>query len=231
MNNEVKAAILLILLSFIVGTYAYALLPSRVIAYWNIAGQPDGYLPKAVGVFLGPDIILVLFLIFIIVPRMSQFRANVDTFRADYYRFMLSTIVAYLVLYLQAILWNMGLMISFNLTLPILSGCLFFYIGVVLKNSKRNWFIGIMTPLLSAHETIWDQTHKTAGNFFEVAGVLSVLSGFVSPYAFLAVLGLLVIGVLGLMIYTHTHAKSIANKKNPPNAGRNARNRRLEHGK
>ncbi|MGQ9811085.1 MAG: SdpI family protein [bacterium] len=73
-------------------------------------------------------------------------------------------------IHFQVILWNVGNKISPNLTLQLGIGLLCFYIGILLKNAKRNWFIGIRTPWTVSSEKVWDETHKIAGKLFKIAG-------------------------------------------------------------
>jgi uncharacterized membrane protein len=68
-------------------------------------------------------------------------------------------------IHLQVILWNAGTEISPNITLPIGIGLLFFYIGILCENAKRNWFIGIRTPWTLSSEILSGIRHiKSAGS-------------------------------------------------------------------
>jgi uncharacterized membrane protein len=226
MRNEVKITILLVLFSFIVGAYAYMMLPARMTTYWDISGMPTGAMPKAIGAFLGPDALFLLFVIFMIIPQIGSLRASIETFRPDYCRFMLGMTAVFFLIYLQAILWNLGTMISFALTLPILLGCLFFYFGVVLENAQRNWFIGVVTPRVLSSEAAWDETHKTAGHIFKVAGALAILSVLAPPYGFFIILGLLLVAVVGLIAYTHLRPVEVEKSDKRQAKRRKKRNRK-----
>lgn len=202
MENELRAAILLILVSFAVGAYAYALLPEQVASHWGLSGQADGYMPKAFGAFLLPVMLLVLFAVFVIIPRIDPLRANIQLFKPYYYGFVLVITAFMFIVYLQTILWNLGTMISFNLTLPVLLGGLFFYTGIVLEKAKRNWFIGIRTPWTLSSDEVWDKTHRLGGKLFKAVGVASVVC-ILLPAAFLIVIGLLIGASVGLVAYSY----------------------------
>jgi uncharacterized membrane protein len=58
-----------------------------------------------------------------------------------------------------------------------LIGLLFFYIGILLENAKRNWFIGIRTPWTLSSEKVWNKTHKLGSKMFKISGII-VLIGF-----------------------------------------------------
>ena len=66
------------------------------------------------------------------------------------------------------ITWNMG--VQFNMTqffVPAI-GILFFYIGTILKYTKRNWFVGIRTPWTLSSDVVWEKTHKLGGKLFKI---------------------------------------------------------------
>jgi uncharacterized membrane protein len=94
-------------------------------------------------------------------------------------------------------------MVSFNLTLPVLLGGLFFYTGIVLEKVKKNWFIGIRTPWTISSDEVWDKTHRLGGKIFKAVGVVSVVSVLLPAYAFLIVIGLLVGAAVGLVAYSY----------------------------
>jgi uncharacterized membrane protein len=52
--------------------------------------------------------------------------------------------------------------------------------GVVLLNSKRNWFIGIRTPWTLSSDTVWEKTHKLGAILFEISALV-MLFGILLP--------------------------------------------------
>lgn len=203
MENELKAAVLLVLASFAVGAYAYALLPEQVASHWGISGEANGYMPKTVGAFLLPVLLLVLFAVFVVIPRIDPLRANIETFKTHYYGFVLVITAFLFLVYVQSILWNLGTMISFSLTMPVLFAGLFFYVGILLEKAKRNWFIGIRTPWTLSSDEVWDRTHRLGAKVFKAVGVASVVSVLLPAYAFFIVIGLLVAAAVGLVAYSY----------------------------
>jgi uncharacterized membrane protein len=203
MENELKAAILLILLSFAVGAYAYALLPEQVVSHWNLSGNADGYLPKFFGAFLIPGMLVLLLVLLVTLPKIDPLRANIEAFKTHYYRFVLVIMSFLFLVYLQSILWNLGTRISFNVSMPVLLGCLFFYVGILLEKSKRNWFVGIRTPWTLSSDEVWGKTHRLGAKIFKVAGGLAVVSVLLPAYAFVIVIGLVVAAALGTVIYSY----------------------------
>ena len=129
-----------VIVSFIIGIYLYSQMPEQMASHWNAQGQVDDYMPRFWGVFLMPLVLVVLTLLFIIIPRIDPLKKNIEKFRKYYDGFIILFFIFMLLVYVQTILWNLGIEISPNLVFPILMGLLFFYIGILLENAKRNWF-------------------------------------------------------------------------------------------
>jgi len=141
-----KIPIAIIILSFFVGVYFYPKMPDRMASHWNIRSEVDGYLPKFWGLFLMPLVSLVMFGLFLAVPKIDPLKENIKKFEKYYCGFILTMIVFLFYIYILTIGANLDL--EFNMGMLLIPGMslLFFYIGLMLENSKRNWFIGIRTP-------------------------------------------------------------------------------------
>lgn len=94
-----------------------------------------------------PFILIGPTLLFVAIPRIDPLKLNIEKFRKYYDGFIVLFFVFMLSIHFQIILWNIGIEISPNVILPIGLGLLFFYVGVLCENAKRNWFIGIQNPL------------------------------------------------------------------------------------
>ncbi|MEW6721851.1 MAG: SdpI family protein [Candidatus Micrarchaeota archaeon] len=203
MENTLKGCILLIALSFALGAYAYPSLPEQSASHWNFDGEADGYSPRLFVAFFIPALLAALTALLVLLPRIDPLRANIESFRGHYYGFILAMAIFLAVIHAQAILWNLGYPVSFSLTMPILLGGLLFYLGIVLEKSKRNWFIGIRTPWTLSSDVVWERTHKAGGKVFKVAGILMLFGAVLPSFAFLMIIGLVVLASLGTAAYSY----------------------------
>ncbi|OGO05207.1 MAG: hypothetical protein A2Y60_01295, partial [Chloroflexi bacterium RBG_13_54_9] len=153
----------IILLSFILGLSFYSQMPERMATHWNAKGQVDGYMSRLWGSFILSLILLPVILLFLAIPRIDPLRANIEKFRRYYDGFIILFSIFMLALQLQVILWNIGIKVSPNVILPIALGLLFYYLGILIENAKRNYFIGIRTPWTLNSDAVWDKTHKVGG--------------------------------------------------------------------
>jgi len=169
--------LIFVIVSFIIGIYLYPKMPEQMASHWNAQGNVDDYMPKFWGVFLMPFVFAGLALLFIVIPRIDPLKKNIEKFRKYYDGFIILFLIFMLLVYFQTILWNLGIEISPNIVIPIGLGFLFFYIGILFENAKRNWFIGIRTPWTLSSEKVWNKTHRLGSKMFKISGIV-VLFGF-----------------------------------------------------
>jgi uncharacterized membrane protein len=151
----------IIILSFLAGVYFYPQMPEVVASHWNAQGEVDGYMPKSWGLFLMPLLLVGLFLLFLLIPKIDPLKENIKKFRRYFDGFTALLILFLFYVYLLTIFWNIGSRFNMGqLMIPAL-GILFYYCGILVENAKRNWFIGIRTPWTLSSETVWDKTHRS----------------------------------------------------------------------
>jgi len=173
-------ALAIIVASFALGIYFYPQLPETVASHWDSAGQVNGYLNRFWGAFLMPIIILAMFLLFLIIPKIDPLSENIKKFRR-YFDWLIVLIMVFMVyVYLLSVLWNLGKEFNLSQFLIPAFGLLFFYMGVLVENAQRNWSIGIRTPWTLSSDEIWNKTHQIGGKLFKISGIITLL-GIVFP--------------------------------------------------
>lgn len=144
----------IILTSFIIGICFYPQVPERMASHWNVKGEVDGYMSRFWGSFFMPLVLIGIALLFLTIPRIDPLKANIERFRRYYDGFIVLFFIFMLCIYIQSVLWNVGIEIRPNVTLPIGVGLLLFYAGILVENAKRNWFMGIRTPWTLSNEAV-----------------------------------------------------------------------------
>jgi uncharacterized membrane protein len=185
-------------------------MPDKLAFHWNIKGQVDNYVSKFWGLFMMPLISVGLLLLFVIIPKIDPLRHNIEKFRKYYDYFIVLLLLFLFYIYALTLVWNMG--ITFNMTQAISPtfGLLFFYIGILVENAKRNWFIGIRTPWTLSSEKVWNKTHKLGGKLFKIAGIIAFF-GILSPtYAIIFVF----LPVIAVAIYAVAYSYFEYQKEN-----------------
>ena len=172
-------------------------------SHWNAAGQVDGYTSKFWGVFLMPIITIVLVGFFLIIPQIDPLKANIAKFRGAFNWFIVA-FVAYM-LYIHALTLAASLGFQFNMTIMLLPvvGLLFIGIGYMMRQAKRNFFIGIRTPWTLSSETVWDETHKLGAKMFMFGGAVTIVSAFLGENGIWLMLATILVVAFVPIIYSY----------------------------
>ena len=193
----------LILASFVLGAYLYPIMPERMASHWDASGSVNGYMPKLSGLFLMPIISTVLFLAFLVIPRIDPLKENIAKFRAYFDLFILLLFGFLFYLYLLTILWDLGYRFNIIQLMAPAIGLLIFYAGVLTENAKQNWFIGVRTPWTLSSVRVWNKTNRLAGKLFKAAGILAVLGAGLPQYAIFFILVPVILAGVYPIIYSY----------------------------
>jgi len=83
-------------------------------------------------------------------------------------------------------------------------GIWFFYLGSIMKQLKRNWFIGVRTPWTLSSDKVWEKTHKFASKIFKVWGGLIILTIFIpAEYSIWVILVSSFIVLIWIVLYSY----------------------------
>ena len=195
--------LIIILISFVVGIYFYPQVPQKIASHWNIHGEVDGYLPKFWGLFLLPMILVIMFLLFVLIPRIDPLKENIEKFRKYFDWFIIIIVLFLCYLYALVILWSFGSRFNMAEMLAPAFAVIFYFSGVLIKNAKRNWFIGIRTPWTLSNEIVWEKTHKIGGKLFKISGIIAFIGTFFPKISFWLVIVPIVFTVFYTIIYSY----------------------------
>ena len=159
---------LFVLAGFAIVALAYPALPDPMPSHWNAAGQVNGWLPKFWGSLLLPIITAALWLIFLVLPRISPRGFEMEPFLRAWGVLKVTVLGLNLlleVLILRAVTHSGELS---QTAIFVGLGILFVVIGNLLGKVTRNFFVGIRTPWTLANEEVWYRTHRLAGKLFVV---------------------------------------------------------------
>ncbi|HET9914603.1 MAG TPA: SdpI family protein [Anaerolineales bacterium] len=163
----------------IVGLLLWDRLPEQMASHWNVNDQVDGYMSKFWGVFMLPLITLGMLALFLVIPSIDPLKANIAQFR-DVFNVFIVLIVAFMIyIHGLTLAWNLGYT-DFKMSgamLPAI-GLLFLFIGFMMRQAKRNFFIGIRTPWTLSSDTVWNETHRLGAVLFMISGVMAFVGGF-----------------------------------------------------
>ena len=193
----------LILVSFLIGAYLYPYMPEKMASHWDANGSVDGYMPKLWGLFLLPVISAILFLVYMLIPKIDPLKGNIEKFRGHFDVFILLFFVFLFYVHMLTMLWNLSYRFNIIQLLAPALGMIIYYAGVMTENAKQNWFIGVRTPWTLSSEVVWDKTNKLAGKLFKVAGVLAAMGLIFPIYAIFLILVPVILAAVYPIIYSY----------------------------
>jgi uncharacterized membrane protein len=197
--------LLMIVGATLAGLLLWNRLPDQMTSHWNINDQVDGYMPKFWGVFLLPLVTLGMFVLFLVIPAIDPLKANVAQFRESFNPFIVLMVAFMVYLYGLTLAWNLGYT-NFRISgalLPAL-GLLFIFIGFMMRQAKRNYFIGIRTPWTLSSDTVWNETHRLGAVLFMISGALAFIGGFFGGVTAFWLMFIPIIGsTIFLLVYSY----------------------------
>ena len=180
---SIKATTILVLVMIVIAVLAGWLLwnqlPEQMASHCNSNDQVDGYMTKFWGVFMMPLVILGMLALFIVVPGIDPLKANIAQFRGAFNLFIVLISAFMLYVHGLTLAWSLGYQ-EFKMSaamLPFL-GVVFIFIGYMLRQAKRNFFIGIRTPWTLSSDMVWDKTHQLGSILFMASGALAIIGSF-----------------------------------------------------
>ena len=203
MSKSIILILIIIFLSFILGLAFYSQMPIKMASHWNASGAVDGYMPKFWGLFLMPIISVVMFLLFIFIPKIDPLKQNIQDFKKYYENFILILIAFLFYLYVLTLIWNLNVRFNFILFLIPAFALIFYYAGVLISRAKRNWFIGIRTPWTLSNDVVWDKTHRLSAKLFKASAILSLLGIAFPKYAIWFVLVPILLASIYSVVYSY----------------------------
>jgi len=205
MNKKIYliASFLIVIIAFILAGVLYSRMPDRMASHWGLSGEVNGYMSKSWGLFMPPAIILILFLFFLILPRLDPLKKNIKEFENYYYGFITIIILFLFYIYLLTIFWNQGCKIDIIRFLIPGFAILMYAAGVVMAKSKQNWFLGIRTPWTLSSEIVWNKTHQLGAKLFETSAIISLIGFFVKQYAIWLIIIPVILSAITAFIYSY----------------------------
>ena len=194
--------IVLIAVSFALSALMYPRLPDPMPMHWDLLGNLDGEIARAWGAFLVPAVAAGVWLLLLVLPRLSPREFPMEPFARQWRAFEIA-ILGFL-LFAQ---WLMLHAAASQRPLPsrlfqVGLGVLLAALGNLFGKTTPNFFFGIRTPWTIASEEVWLRTHRFAGRLIVATGGLVVLAAFFDLGSVL-ILPAVVLVVLVSVVYSY----------------------------
>lgn len=154
-------------------------LPETVPTHFNLAGEPDDWHHKTFLIYMPGVIMLGVYLLFLLLPKIDPKRKIEQMGDKKYFsfRFIVLLFLAMLNMYMLN-QTQVGKLESPNMLLGLIGG-LFAALGNYFQALRPNYFMGIRTPWTLESESVWKKTHRLGGRLWMGGGIFIVLTSFI----------------------------------------------------
>jgi uncharacterized membrane protein len=172
----------------------YPRLPDPMPTHYDWAGRPNGWLERVAGAWVVLAIAIATLALVrvgaILMPKGWRERLQASPVRAITLS-IAATLCACQILLLHAALSPVP---RLGTEIWALVGGLFVALGLALPRTRRNPLIGVRTAFTLASDENWARTHRVAGYFLVVSGMVAAVAGLLGSQA-VAIAALLVAAV------------------------------------
>lgn len=195
---------IVILLPMFVGLILWNRLPEQMPTHFGFNGTADGYSGRPFAIIGLPLFLLAIQLLCAFALRADPKKQNISEKLVQITLWICPAVSLFagLSIYLSAL----GFAINVSRLGMVFVGLIFIVIGNYLPKCRHNYTVGIRLPWTLDNEDNWNHTHRFAGYVWIIAGVVTLLSVFLSHAAVVWVAAIFVAS-LSPLVYSFVYAK------------------------
>lgn len=158
--------LLILIIPFVLIAIFWNQLPEKIPMHWDFSGNVDSYYNKELGIFIIPLFNILLYVLFLILPRIDPRGENYKFFGKTYKILRYSINGFMLLTFMLIFLFSLGYDLNIGNIVIYSTIILFMVFGNFLGKIKSNYFVGIRTPWTLENPEVWAQTHRFAGKIW-----------------------------------------------------------------
>lgn len=193
---------LLVIIIIFSSAIIYFFIPDIIPIHWGVDGSIDGWGPRYVSL-ITPLMIVGIYYLWKVIPKVAVFKSAFRKLGDRYDHFLTVMILFFMVVQLMMIVSSFGVSVDARYFIIPSITILFMYIGRILKNVKRNYFMGIRTPWTLSSDKSWKQTHERGAKLFQVFGLLFLII-LILPSEYMLLI--IVIPLMSMIAYLYVYS-------------------------
>lgn len=193
-NKEFLMTALMIALPMVIGAIFWNQLPEKIPTHFGIDGQADGYSSKLFTLFAFPALFLLFQIICLASFEKESVKVNIPAKMRRFYTWLIPV----LSLIIQGSIYAnaLGFIKSGPTLVTTFLAIVFIVIGNYLPKIQRNATVGIRIPWTLSDDKNWYKTHRMAGKFWVIGGLIILLESFIQvalPYVMGVVIAIMIV--------------------------------------
>ncbi len=203
----------IMLIPFIYLATIWSGLPETVPIHFNGKGEADGWGSKNTLIWMPAALIFLTYGLLLVIPKIDP-KKKLETMGKKYEQIKWIMVGLMVAISIMIIYSAKNGEIGLNANL-LFAGIGIFYalIGNYFPAIKHNYFLGIRTPWTLENETVWKRTHRLAGGWWMVGGIVIVLSSLMFSNEVALPIFVVITLVIALVpiIYSYFEFKKVSN--------------------
>lgn len=202
--------LVILIIPMIIAILVYPRMPEQIPIHWNINGQVDNYGSRLFGTFFLPVLNIIMYVFFLIMPKLDPKKANYSKFKSSYTVIRYSLHLFFLLMFGVTVAASMGYPVNVGRWIPIGVAVLFIVMGNIMGRVRHNYFVGFKFPWTLANEEVWKKTHRFGAKWMVAGGFIALLGAVFTNGA--ATFAILMAAIFIPMIITTVYSYVIFKK-------------------
>lgn len=201
--TPLKLLLLAVLAAAVVAGFVTIPAGASLPVHWNVAGEPDGFMPRDWALIMPAGVTLLVWAVFLVVDRFADAEQRErGAYVADVALTALTALMAAITV--MTVLIGTGLASNMVQVIAVGFGLLLLVLGNAMPKSRPNMFAGIRMPSTLRSEANWAATHRLGGWLTIVGGIVLLVAAFVAPMQVLVwwVIGCVILPMLIASAYS-----------------------------
>lgn len=207
MNYNIRRELpllVILIIPLIAAIIIYPHLPEQVPIHWNIRGEVDNYSSRTFGAFFLPLLNIVMYLLFVFLPKIDPKRSNYAKFESSYLTIRYTFHIFFMLLFGVTMAAALGYPVSIGKCVAIGVAVLFIIMGNIMGRVRHNYFVGFRLPWTLASEEVWVRTHRLGSRLMVIGGFIALVGAVFTAEAVAFVI--LMAGIFVPMIITAVYS-------------------------
>lgn len=204
--------LVILAIPLIAAVLVYPHMPDQVPTHWNIKGEVDNYGSKEFGTFFLPVLNVLMYFLFLVLPKFDPKRSNYIKFDSSYLTIRYSLHLFFALIFGVTVAASLGYPINVDKWIPGGVAVLFIVMGNIMGRVRHNYFVGFKYPWTLANEEVWRRTHQLGAKLMVIGGFVSLLGVIFTQgsTSFVILMAGILIPTIITTIYSYIIYKQIA---------------------